>query len=96
VANTPSPVLASSSSLLAQSPVITASPTEEGEDLSSIGLAAMEVLETPKTLSPDHLGADPFGTPKSSRLSNLSFDEGVDLVITPPSPVTPRGTGLAA
>ncbi|THH31965.1 hypothetical protein EUX98_g2235 [Antrodiella citrinella] len=85
--------MSGSSSPLAGLPAtMTTSPTEAEGDLSSIGLAAMGALETPK-YSPGYLGPDPFGTPKSHRLSNLSLDADVDVVITPPSPI---GTGFAA
>lgn len=86
------PTNASSQRVSSSSPLaLSHAPTTE-EDLSAVGLAAMEAFETPR-LSPGHLGADPFGTPRS-RLSNMSLDvldTNPDFVVTPPSPASPSG-----
>ena len=68
-----------------------ASPTPSGMETPTPTTAKPFYPYT--TTSNYMLGPDPFGTPKStrSRLSALSFDGDVDLVITPPSPVTPTG-----
>ena len=67
------------------------SPSDGTEDLATIGLAAMSSSpgwETPTMAT--SFGSDPFGTPQNHRLTDMSLDADVDLVITPPSPVVPH------